>query len=347
MRSAEGDLPGAAPSDPDHIVLQQVLRRFGILDDLVGAEQVGRAWSNRVWSVRTSGGRYAVKEMLNPWNDPQWREWLEEAIAFEHLAVGAGIAAPRPVVTRTGAALADIDDRTFRVHEWIDDAAPCREGPVSVRVARALAHDLATMHALSVVPSRTDVFPTPTPATCSGWPTLVSDLDRAGSPFVDAAEAAAPEIAAVAAWFAQRSVTTERKVMSHGDVDQKNLLLARGRPWLVDWDVAAPWFPGEEALRTALSLAAWQDPAVAQAFLAAYVAAGGATADPAPESVSVDLIIGVDWLDRCLRIAAGLQDVEAARADEARAHVPTLFQRLRTQVEVAADLPRWLSGSSD
>lgn len=162
--------------------MRRVLTTFGLFDDIADVAAVGRAWSNCVWSVSTTGGCYAVKEMLNPWNDPLWREWLEEAIAFEESAIAAGVRAPRLILTPDGAALADVDDRTFRVHEWIEDAAPCSDGPVPVELARAVARDLASMHALHVAPGRTDVFPAPSTATCDGWPDLLAELHRSGSP---------------------------------------------------------------------------------------------------------------------------------------------------------------------
>lgn len=326
--------------------MRRVLTTFGLFDDIADVAAVGRAWSNCVWSVSTTGGCYAVKEMLNPWNDPLWREWLEEAIAFEESAIAAGVRAPRLILTPDGAALADVDDRTFRVHEWIEDAAPCSDGPVPVELARAVARDLASMHALHVAPGRTDVFPAPSTATCDGWPDLLAELHRSGSPHAAAAERATSDIAAVRGWFAQRLVANGRHVMSHGDVDQKNLLLTGWTPWLVDWDVAAPWVAGEEALRTALSLADWRGPALVRAFLASYNDAGGAAVALMPEALSISLIIGIDWLDRCLRIAAGLQDADPQRVEEARTQVPAQLREMHAQVAIVADLPRWLSDRS-
>lgn len=328
------------------MLMCRVLTAFGVPDTVVAVERVGRAWSNRMWSVRTTGGNFAVKEMLNPWNDPFWREWLDEAISFEHAAVTAGVQAPRLVLTPAGEALVDVEGRTFRVHEWVTDAVPCPDGPVSPDVARAVARDLATMHALRAAPAHTGVFPVPTTTTCDGWTGLVTTLRQVGSPYADAAEFVAPDIAVVRSWFDQRPATEGRQVMSHGDVDQKNLLLAGGTPWLVDWDVAAPWVPAEEALRTALPLADWSEPAVVRAFLASYAEAGGEVVEPARELLGVDLIIGIDWLDRCLRIAAGLQDADPRRVDQARAQAPRQLREIHDQVAIATHLPRWLSDRS-
>ncbi|GAB3495598.1 aminoglycoside phosphotransferase/kinase family protein [Flexivirga lutea] len=319
---------------------ERLLGGFGLTPQVLAIEEVGRAWSNRVWSVRTAGGHYAVKEMLNPWGDPSWREWLDEAIRFERRAVKAGVRSPRPIASPAGEVLLDVDGRTFRAHQWIGHARPCPPGPVRKSVACAVARDLATMHALHVVPTREDVFPTPTTATCDGWPDLVAELRRRGSPYAEDAERVAPEIATVRAWFTRRP--GGRRVMSHGDVDPKNLLLlADGCPVLVDWDVAAPWLPAEEAMRTAMSLANWTDPAIARTFLSTYFRAGGEHFEPHAALLAHDLRISIDWLDRCLRIASGLLSAGPRRTTEASEQAAAELHNLPARVRIAADLPHW------
>ncbi|MFC6707854.1 phosphotransferase [Flexivirga alba] len=316
----------------------RLLAEFGLPTDVVAVDEVGRAWSNQVWSVRTTRGHYAIKELLNPWGDPLWREWLAEASRFELRAVDAGVHSPRPLPTSAGDALVDLDGRTFRAHEWIDTSRPCPDGPVSKDIARAVARDLAIMHALHVAPTRQDVFPTPTTETCDAWPELVTELQRVGSPYAQDAERIVPEVATIREWFVRRP--DGRRVMSHGDIDQKNLLLTDGTVWLVDWDVAAPWLPAEEAMRTAMSLASWTSPAIVDVFLSAYFREGGDAFEPGATLLAHDLRIGLDWLDRCLRVAAGLLSAEDHRVAEARQQVDADLRRLPERVATAADLPR-------
>ena len=323
--------------------MERVLRAFGIPGKVLDARAVGGAWSNRVWSVRTTQHRYAVKELLNPWHDPHWREWLTEAIAFEEKAIRAGVHAPEILRTPDDEALVEVNRRTFRVHRWIADAEPCPSGPVPTELASAVARDLAIAHGLRALPSRSDVFPKPTD---DGWADLVVALRRAGSPYARMAERVAPEIACVREWFADRTVDDTSRVMSHGDIDQKNLLLAHGVPWLVDWDVAMPWSPTEEVLRTALSLAVWRERPVVRTFFAAYQDAGGMPPDPTPELFSLDLVIGIDWLDRCLRIASGLQDASQHRIDEAHHEARRGLHQLPARVAIAGDFPGWLAAEA-
>lgn len=313
---------------------------------MTAVERVSRAWSNRVWRVRTAQRDYAVKEMLNPWRDPQWRDWLAESISFERKAIAAGVRAPAVVVAPDGEALVEVDGRWFRMHMWVMGAHQCPPGPVPVSVAVDAARDLATMHALAVEPTCRGVFPSPSTATCDHWPRLVSELSTAGSSYTQGARDIAQYVAVVGEWMGRRDAAGARTVMSHGDVDQKNLLLAGNLVWLVDWDVAAPWVPADEALRTALALADWQAPQVARAFLAAYTSVSGVDIELSSELVSLDLVISLDWLDRCLRIASGLEPAAKGRSFEARDQAESELRLLPERVRIAADLEKWLTSGA-
>ena len=63
--------------------------------------------------------------------------------------------------------------------------------------------------------------------------------------------------------------------MTHGDIDQKNIVCGPGGPVLCDWDVAMPLVPRRELADVAMSMAGWQQPAIAREVLRGYRAAGG------------------------------------------------------------------------
>jgi len=338
-----GDVDSAPAGMSDTDLVRAVLRAFGTADDVTAVERVSRAWSNRVWRVRTAQRDYAVKEMLNPWRDPHWRDWLAESISFERKAVAAGVRAPAVVVAPDGEVLVEVGGRWFRMHMWVTGAHPCPRGPVPVSVAVDAARALATMHALAVEPTRRDVFPSPSRATCDQWPRLVSELSDAGSSYAQGARDIAQYVAVVGEWIGRRDADGAKSVMSHGDIDQKNLLLADDGPWLVDWDVAAPWVPAEDALRTALALADWRDRPTVRAFLATYTSASGVDVELNSTLISLDLLLSLDWLDRCLRIASGLQRAEPHRVAEAQQQALSELRSMPVRISIAADLSNWLS----
>jgi aminoglycoside phosphotransferase (APT) family kinase protein len=59
-------------------------------------------------------------------------------------------------------------------------------------------------------------------------------------------EAAAPAVALIADLTRSAGFRPDQEVMTHGDIDQKNLLLTAAGPVLCDWDLAAPIVPRRE-----------------------------------------------------------------------------------------------------
>ena len=310
---------------------------------------VPRAWSHRVFRLSTSRGRFAVKQLLNPWGEEHWREWLAEAWDFERAAQDSGVAMPRPVPTRTGACLADVevtgggDPVPVRVHEWAD-AVPCPPGPVDAGVARSVGADLARMHALGHQPRRRDVFPVSDRAGIDAWPELVERVTARDPSLGRRAQAVSRSVSRIGQLYDAARADASATAMSHGDVDQKNLLLASSGPLLCDWDVASPWRPSAELLRTAMALADWERPAVARDTIAAYRGAGGEDTAARPEDLALDLLIGVDWLAFCLQRATGLCEAPPQRRAEGRRQAEADLAALPRRVEIALAIDAWLRG---
>ncbi|MGH3481208.1 MAG: hypothetical protein ACRDQD_30870, partial [Nocardioidaceae bacterium] len=101
-----------------------VLRTFALGREVLSIQPVPAAWSNRVYRLRTDRGEFAVKQLLNPWRDPRWMEWLDEAWRFELAALDAGVAMPEPVPNpATGHWLGQVDAYTQRRRRREPDAA--------------------------------------------------------------------------------------------------------------------------------------------------------------------------------------------------------------------------------
>lgn len=313
---------------------------LGLPGDVVSWDAVGGAWSNRLFHVATTGGQFAVKQLLNPWDDPHWLDWLHEAAGFEQACIDAGVAAPAIHLNPEGHVFSQVDDAWFRVHEWVIDGRACMPGPVSPDVARAVGRELAVIHGVGWQPSRDDVFPTVTGDQATLWPQLIEKLRRVAPEFAAIADSVSEPVAQIAEWLAEPR-DSEAPVMSHGDVDPKNLVLA-GRTWLIDWDVAMPWRPVEEVARAAMSLADGSDPRIAVALVASYEAEAGTALVLERDCLTMDLAIGLDWLARCLRRASGLEACSPRRAQEAREQAVAQAASLRRRVAIADRVGEWL-----
>ncbi|MBO0810899.1 MAG: phosphotransferase [Microlunatus sp.] len=322
-------------------MLDEVLTAFGLPGKIISIHQIGRAWSNRVFQVRTSAAEYAIKQLLNPWQEPDWLAWMREAADFELHAAEAGIAMPRPIRSPDGLIFVEVGGATFRAHAWIA-GDPCPDGPVAEDTALLVGAELARIHALHHLPGRTDVFPTPSRAAVDGWDDLVGRIAEHDQELARQAVAAGPAVGRIGELFDRSETDFSGQPMSHGDVDQKNLIMTATGPVLCDWDVAAPWPARQELARTALSLAGWRFPGVARAVLTGYRGAGGEAYRIVPEDFGVDACSGLDWTVLCLERAAGLRNDGEQRRQEAAESVPDLLAGMQRQLDLIENIGDWL-----
>jgi Ser/Thr protein kinase RdoA (MazF antagonist) len=244
-----------------------------------------------VFRLETTIGRYAVKELRNPWAEPRFAQRLAEAWAFEQAARTAGVAAPEPIPALGGSCTATVTradgqgTALVRVHRWVDGES-VEPGPVAPVVARWAGETLARLHALAVSSADRSLFPGLAIDTAGRWPALIAAAPSAGA-----------SVAAIADLAAAALRHPDEEVMSHADVDQKNLVLAAVGPVLCDWDVASPVVPQSELADVALALGDWADVEIARTVVRAYRAAGGRVGVFAPPDLAPSLVTYLDWMD--------------------------------------------------
>jgi Ser/Thr protein kinase RdoA (MazF antagonist) len=302
---------------------------------------VDGAWSHRVFRLETGAGSYAVKELRNPWRDPKWQAWLAAAFDFEMRAWDAGVAMPEPIPAPDGGCVAwvarvgdrDEDDPApVRVHRWVD-GAPAPDGAVSREVAWWAGSTLATMHGLAVRPRDRALFPVTSTATVDRWAELAAAAHERGVPWAGLVSDARPATQVAVDLFDADDEAPD--IMSHGDVDQKNVVLTGSSPVLCDWDVAAPVVPRQEVADVALSLAAWRRFDIAAAVVRAYRAAGGDDVRVRATDLGRTLVVSLDWIALNVERAMGVRDAHPDEVALASALVPRLLADYPRQVDVA------------
>ncbi len=348
MRTRLGGVGQARPvmptADPDP---RAVLTAFGLPGAPLALVEVDGAWSNRVLRLRTTDGDYAVKELRNPWGEPRWREWLDESWRLELAVLAAGVGVPEPVpVPGTGECVAYVaraggaGDLPVRLHRWVEGARP-GPGPVPLDVARWAGRTLATVHALGLEPRDPMLFPRPGTWTADTWPDLVARTRAAGVGWWERLASAQPVVRRAADLLPAPDGSPT--VLTHGDLDQKNLLVTSAGPLLCDWDVAVPHVREHDLADVAVSLAAWRDRSVARAVLGAYAAAGGRARPPRPQDVGLALMVRLDWIAFCVDRASGVRAADPDETARAASLVPGLLRELEHQVRVAESLDTWLA----
>jgi hypothetical protein len=132
------------------------------------------------------------------------------------------------------------------------------------------------------------------------------------------------------------------EVLSHGDIDQKNLVLTRTGPVLCVWDYAAPWVPTRELVDVALSLGR-RDYEIARRVIASYEAASGQEVHLDSTDLAPSLMIGLDWTVLNVERAIGLCEATSAERELAVRLVPELLAEFQGAVELAEAIPSVLS----
>lgn len=316
----------------------EVLAAFGVSGRARGMVPVPGAWSNRVYRLTTDRGSYAVKQLRNPWRAPRWLDRLAEAWRFEQAAFLAGIAMPEPVASPSGGCVAWAGHAgqasPLRMRRWVDGTAP-GPGPVTVETARWAGRTLATLHLLGVSPADRSLFPGPGTKTADDWPELAEAARLAGARWAGQLRAVQPAVAEIAALARAAGERPGDEVMTHGDIDQKNLVLAADGPVLCDWDVASPIVPRCELADAAMSMAAWQRPEIAREVLRGYRAAGGEVAVIGPADLGRTLMISLDWIALNVGRATGSRPASPAEAALGDRLVPGLLASIPAQLELA------------
>jgi aminoglycoside phosphotransferase (APT) family kinase protein len=324
--------------DPDPAA---VIAAFGLAGPVAGWVPVGGAWSNRVFRLEAGGRCYAVKEMRNPWADAHWQQWLAESWVFEQRAIASGIAAPRPVpdpasgdclawVSRRDPALGDA---AVRVHHWVAGSPP-GPGPVAVDTARWAGQALAMLHGLRARPCDRSLFPVPGTDTARRWPELTQAVQRSGVAWAHLLRAGAPAVSLIAELATSAGYQPDQEVLTHGDIDQKNLIATKHGPVLCDWDLATPLVPRRELADVAMSLGGWENFAVSRQVLRSYHQAGGDDTPIEPPDLGQTLLTGLDWAVFNIERAIGLRAATEPEAMLARTLTPALLAAIPHQVSV-------------
>lgn len=286
----------ALSENPAHT--RRLCSALGIGELKAGPVPVVGGLHHRMWRLETVRGIYAVKQLSadTDLNDPEivYRYNTSEAIAEAFAARGI----PAVYAVRRGDDyLQVIDDQGYLVHPWYDGAA-LDLSQISDIHALAVARILARMHRADIAFAGLEEHE----FEAHPEETIVDLVELAAAFGTAHAAALRRELPAlleiVASARVAANVLASHLVISHGDLDQKNVLWSPwGEPALIDWESARRLHPTYEVLLEAFN---WSgiglrfDRELFRAFVAAYKEAGGVVERDAMEA-SYRCILG-DWV---------------------------------------------------
>ncbi len=232
-----------------------------------------------MWRLDTDRGRYAIKQ-LSPkaeQDSEATRHHYDSTEAVAAAFAAGGLPAVHALAA-DGGYLQSIDGIGYLVYPWCDAKALGQE-QLTGQHAEVVAGLLAKMHGLDLdFPDlQRHIFDTHTGENIR---LLVYVAADANAPFAETLQKCLPSFLEIAeAQGAAQQQLAHRLVVSHGDLDHKNVLWDEsGAPLIIDWESARRLNPIHEGLLEALSWsgAEWRfEPAIFDQFVVAYRQAGG------------------------------------------------------------------------
>ena len=302
----------ALAENPSH--LEQLCTVFALGSALEAPARVSGGFHHRMWRLDTPAGRYAVKQIAADLDlrDMATVRRLNATETAARRFADSGIPA-LVSLARDGQHLRVLDDSGYLVFPWTDSKAR-GESEIDATHARTVARILARMHRADIrVPGLGR------PVT---WPLTTARVDEllARAQKHNARDAGYllqrrnDILTVVQRQDAAGTVLAQQQVVSHGDLDHKNVLWsAVGEPLVIDWESARPLNPTYELLLEALDwsgITANFELAPFDDFLQAYIDAGGViVGDTLPAAFDAVLGSWVEWLLFNVARAAGVRDL--------------------------------------
>lgn len=333
-------------ADKDSLVSSLPPRHRGHLVDCLGlgaptgpAEPVTGGFHHRMWRLDTAGGRFAVKELAADTDvcsadvRAHYEATESAAAAFAERGIPALAA-----LSHAGNYLHLVEGRAYLVYPWSDGRA-CAKNAIADHHIDTVAAILARMHGIEL---------------------RIPDLDRGAAPpvtadaLVELVELAIRRNVRGAGYLGERlddllgvvrlqdrallQLAQQGSVISHGDLDHKNVLWETGgNALIIDWESARHINPTYETLLEALDwsgITAHFEVRPYERFLARYAAAGGMLcADSIPAAFSAILGAWLNWMMYNVGRAAGLEGLRqrALGSEQVDLALATLL-RLEKQV---------------
>ena len=239
---------------------------------------VSGGFHHRMWRLETDRGVYAIKQLAPDTNlaDPDTVTHFNRSESIAEAFSRRGVATISALRQR-GNYLQIVAGAGYLVYPW-SDALALEKDQISQRHAFAIAALLARMHRADISGSPREILPLLHPV--DQLIALAREAEQRGMPYAGALATHLPDFLAILeAQAAARHTLEQHTVISHGDLDQKNVLWdTSGNPVLIDWESARRLNPVYEVLLEALDwggITSRFDRQLFEGIIDAYRAAGG------------------------------------------------------------------------
>lgn len=338
-------------NNPQH--LRQLCAMLALSQPLQPLLPVSGGFHHRMWKLQTADGFFAVKQ-LNPETDVHSPAVIRHYNTAESIAAAfslQGIGAIHALQGTVGY-LQVIEHTGYLIYPW-SHAKALPRGTVSASHALQVASLLARMHQAQIqIPDIAE--PSVERLENEAIEQLIATAGTAGVHQAKALQQALPALLAINRVQADAiPLLTRHRVVSHGDLDQKNILWqSPDKPLIIDWESARKLNPTYEIMLAALDwggILGHFNIGIYQQVLSTYQRCGGRVESDVPEA-AYHGILG-EWLSWLVYNIGRAIDADAEQRQLGNSQIelvlPTLLRLKRLEKQLCSTALKPLPKNTD
>ena len=298
---------------------------------------------HRMFHVTTGKGDYAVK-ILNPAIMAR-PEAIRNTILSDQIARQlAGLIPASTARLSGGQSVLTFADRSFMLFDWLDGRSilPPR---ITTAHCGAIGRILGLIHQADITVE--GVVRQPANRPPYDWPFYLGEAEKQQVDWLSPLREAVPRLIR---WDQQsmngKRIISDDQVISHRDLDPKNVLWQGDQPWLIDWEAAGYINPRQELVEVinywTIGPDGQYDPERLNALYHAYtqsIDCHGINWEPI-FNCGYENMLG--WLNYCLRLALGIEGHTLQERQQGEAQTRQTLTELRDYESRSGNLLQWL-----
>jgi len=310
-------------------------------------EPVSGGFLHRMYTVETSRGKYAVKA-LNP-QIMRRPNVMQNIITAERIAsIAANIVPAIPARLLNGNILHEIDNQFYIIFDWVDGKS-LTQNEIQIIHCDKIGSILAEIHAIDF--SEADVREPIDSVKFIDWHFY---MQKGLEKNVIWRELLAEHINDLSLWTdraiqAAKQLASDR-IISHRDLDPKNVLWTRGAPYLIDWESAGYINPAHELMDTAIYWATDENGNIDKEKFLAFVRAYKIKR-PTPKDWRMALDNGLlgklQWLEYSMKRSLWIECSDKEEQQMGTSQVTDTIRAIARYADMILLLEQWLKGSFD
>lgn len=259
--------------------IKEICSKFNLGEPTSNPTRIYGGLLHFMWKLKTSTGTFAIKQLSqNLKLTPEIVHIYELTEQIAYLFQQQGIPAISAIATENRH-LVEIDKSAFLIYPWVE-AKALDKNEISEKHALQIAALLAKMHAINLHIPELDE-PTFDFHSNDKIISLINQATFLQCSFATALKTNQNQIIAINNDFQKMlPLLKSISVISHGDLDQKNVLWDdKGSPFLIDWESARKLNPTYEIINAGLDWSGittqYFNPSLFSKIVNAYIQAGG------------------------------------------------------------------------